>query len=157
MPRPHHILIAGTGNALLADDGVGVHAVRALEQDPIPGVTVADIGTAVLHGVSLLESVDRVLVIDAAKGGRPPGTIYLFDPTENTENKSMVSLHAMGLREAVRLLMPRGQPPAMTVLGVEPACLDHGMELSGPVQAALPQVVALARETVAGWLRADAA
>jgi hydrogenase maturation protease len=65
----------------------------------------------------------------------------------------MTSIHSMGLREAARFLMT-GQPaPPITVIGVEPETLDYGMDLSGPVQAALPRVVALARETVAGWLR----
>jgi Ni,Fe-hydrogenase maturation factor len=59
----------------------------------------------------------------------------------------------MGLREAARFL-GTGQPvPPITVIGVEPQTLDYGMELSGPAQAALKQVVSLARETVAGWMR----
>ncbi|MCX6903387.1 MAG: hydrogenase maturation protease, partial [Verrucomicrobia bacterium] len=149
--------IAGVGNALLSDDGIGVHAVRELQREPIPGVTLADIGTAVLHGLSFLESARRVLVIDAAKGGRPPGTIYLFDANGDAAGHYLNSLHALGLREAARVLLPNGLPPAITVLGVEPESLSYGMSLSSPVQAALPRVVALARETVAGWLRAESA
>jgi hypothetical protein len=41
------------------------------------------------------------------------------------------------------------------VIGVEPRVLDYGMALSAPVQAALPQVVALAREILSGWLRPE--
>jgi hydrogenase maturation protease len=153
MSSVRHILIAGVGNVLLSDDGVGVHAIRELQKNPMPGVTCAEIGTAILHGLHLLEKADRVLVIDAAKGGKPPGTVYFFEGTENTEAKSMTSIHSMGLREAARFLMA-GQPaPPITVIGVEPETLDYGMDLSGPVQAALPRVLALARETVAGWRR----
>jgi hydrogenase maturation protease len=157
MSSVRHILIAGVGNVLLSDDGVGVHAVRELQKHPLPGVTFAEIGTAILHGLHFLESADRVLVIDAARGGKPPGTVYLFEATEDTEAKSMTSIHSMGLREAARFLMA-GQPaPPITVIGVEPETLAYGMDLSGPVQAALPRVVALARETVAGWLRKSSA
>jgi hydrogenase maturation protease len=114
-------------------------------------VTMVEIGTAILHGLSFLESAARVLVIDAARGGQPPGTIYLFDAGEAGAPHPGSSLHALGLREAARLLLRPGSCPPITVLGVEPASLDYGLELSGPVRAALPRVVALARQTVAGW------
>ena len=151
MPPSPRLLIAGLGNELLSDDGVGVHALRELEQRPMPGVTTADVGTAVLHGLHFLETADRVLVIDAAKGGQPPGTVYLFDAAENAEARAVASVHAMGLREAARLLMTDRPAPRITVIGVEPETLAYGMSLSAPVRAALPGVVALARETVAGW------
>ncbi len=150
------ILIAGVGNLLFSDDGIGVHAVHELQKQPIPGVSIVDIGTAILHGLNFLESASRALVIDAAKGGQPPGTIYLFDVADGAGVKPVASIHALGLREAVRLLPPGKSPPPITVLGVEPALLGYGMELSAPVQAALPRVVSLARETVARWLREDA-
>lgn len=157
MSSAGRILIAGVGNELLSDDGVGVHAVRELQKHPLTGVTLAEIGTAILHGLHFLEQADRVLVIDAAKGGKPPGTVYLFSATEATEAKAITSIHSMGLREAARFLMT-GQPaPPITVLGVEPATLAYGMNLSPQVQAALPQVVALAQETVAGWRRQSVA
>jgi hydrogenase maturation protease len=147
-----HILIAGVGNLLLSDDGIGVHAVRELQKEPIPGVMMVEIGTAILHGLRFVESAERVLVIDAAKGGQPPGTIYVFDAIENSETKCMTSLHAMGLREAARFL-GMGQPsPPVTVLGVEPQTFDYCMSLSEPVQSALPRVRSLAREMVTGWL-----
>jgi hydrogenase maturation protease len=138
----------------MSDDGIGIHAIQELQKNPLPGVTMAEIGTAILHGLSFVESADRVLVIDAAKGGQAPGTIYHFDATEATETKAVSSIHALGLREAVRFLS-RGTPPPITVIGVEPLVLDYGMELSAPVRAALPQVVALARETLLRWQRAE--
>ena len=149
------ILIAGVGNELLSDDGIGVHAVRKLQEQPIPGVVMADIGTAILHGLHFLESAERVLVIDAAKGGQPPGTIYLFDAAQRTELKAPASIHAMGLREAAGFLLANKPAPLITVLGVEPETLEYGMNLSGPVQAALPRVLALARETVSSWQEDD--
>jgi hydrogenase maturation protease len=76
--KPTRVLIAGVGNVLLSDDGVGVHAVRELQKNPMPGVTVAEIGTAIFHGLHFLENAEHVLVIDATKGGKPPGTVYVF-------------------------------------------------------------------------------
>ena len=145
------ILIAGVGNELLSDDGVGIHAARELQKDPLAGVEVLEIGTAILHGMSSLENVDRVLVIDAARGGQPPGTVYLYEPADDTRDRAVNSVHALGLRAAAGFLMADGTVPKFTVLGVEPASLDCGMNLSASVQAALPRVIALARQTVAGW------
>ncbi len=146
LPCPPRVLLAGVGNLLLGDDGVGVHALHQLQKAPIPGVTMIELGTAILHGLEFVESADRVLLIDAAQGGGAPGTIYLFEATQNTETRAVTSLHAMGLREAVRFLS-KGPPPPITVIGVEPQRLDYTLELSAPLRAALPQVVALARQT----------
>jgi hydrogenase maturation protease len=148
LPR---VLIAGVGNELLSDDGVGIHVLRELQREPIPGVTMIEIGTDILHGLDYLESADRVLVIDAAKGGQPPGTIYLFETAVHEKTKAVTSIHAMGLREAASLLLSGRRLPSITVLGVEPQTLEYGMELSCPVQAALAQVTSLVRQTVLGW------
>ena len=153
---PETILLAGVGNLLMSDDGVGVHAIAELQREPIPGVTMADIGTAILHGMSFAESASRVLVIDAANGGQPPGTVYFFEAGEAAPLSPTSSIHALGLREAMRFLSQR-TPPPISIIGVEPQTIAYGMELSPPVRAALPGVVALARSTVAGWLRDHAA
>jgi Ni,Fe-hydrogenase maturation factor len=55
------------------------------------------------------------------------------------------------------LLLTGRVVPAMTVLGVEPESLEYGMNLSPCVQQALPKVVSLVRETIAGWKQADCA
>ncbi len=145
------LFIVGVGNLLMSDDGVGVHAVAALQKNPIPGVTMLEMGTAILHGVNLLESATRVLVIDAAHGGQPPGTIYQFEPGEPTGLPGAVSLHALGLREAMRFLSC-GPPPSISVIGVEPQTIACGLELSPVVGAALGAVIALARRTAVAWL-----
>ena len=77
--RRCRILIVGLGNVLLKDDGVGVHAVRELQKNPPDRLCVADVGTAVLHAVHLLEWAEKVIAIDAVKAGGAPGTIYAFD------------------------------------------------------------------------------
>ncbi len=74
-----NILVAGLGNLLLADDGVGVHLVRALEGTTPRGVTVVDVGTAVLDALHLFEGADRVLALDAMQAGGAPGDIYVFN------------------------------------------------------------------------------
>ena len=41
------------------------------------------------------------------------------------------------LQEALRMI-PAERRPELLILGVEPAVIDYGLELSAPVRAALP-------------------
>lgn len=152
-PPGGRLLALGLGNELLSDDGVGIHAIRALQEEPSPGVTAVELGTAILHGLEYLETADRVLVLDAVKGGAPPGTVYFFEAEKGRRPAAFSSVHALGLCEAANLLL-RGRVPPMTVVGVEPARLDYGFELSSPVRRALRDVIWLSRRTLAGWRRA---
>ena len=150
--RRCRILIVGLGNVLLKDDGVGVHAVRELQKDPPDGLCVAEIGTAVLHAVHLLEWAEKVIAIDAVKAGGAPGTIYAFDAGKEA-SEHRVSLHELNLLGALRFL-PQGHPkPEIVILGVEPEVIDYGLELSAAVQAAVPQVVNVAKEIADAWER----
>jgi hydrogenase maturation protease len=147
------ILIVGLGNVLMMDDGVGVHAVRELQKDPPHDVCIAEVGTAVLRAIHLIEQADKIIAIDAVKIGGPPGTIYAFS-AESAENQGhQVSLHELNLLGALRFLPPGHPRPEIVILGVEPQVIDYGLYLSEAVQAVLPQVVQAAREIVAGLER----
>ncbi|MEJ5330282.1 MAG: hydrogenase maturation protease [Desulfobaccales bacterium] len=151
--RPPRVLIAGLGNLLLRDDGVGVQAVRLLQAKPPSGVLVAEVGTQVLGALHLLEWADRVLALDALMAGGPPGTIYACRESDVALEAVQASLHELGLRAALHFL-PRERRPEVFILGLEPASLEPGLELSPPVQAALPRFLELARDSAArlrGW------
>jgi hydrogenase maturation protease len=148
--RRLRILIAGLGNLLLKDDGVGVHAVRALQQDPPPGALIAEVGTALLDGLHLLEWADKILAIDAMQAGGSPGTVYAFGVDDVAQPKLRASLHELSLITALRLIS-RKVPPEIAILGVEPETIDYGLELSPAVISALPQLTAAARDIVDRW------
>jgi hypothetical protein len=42
-------------------------------------------------------------------------------------------------------------PPVLRLVGVQPADLSIGVDMSGPVQEALPDVVDRAEQIVGGW------
>ncbi len=148
--RKPRILIAGLGNLLLMDDGVGVHAVRELEKDPPPDVVVADVGTAVLDALPLFEEANRILAIDALAAGGAPGTVYACGVRDVADEGIKASLHELSLVSALKFLRDRARRQVM-VLGVEPAVIDFGLQLSPAVAAALPRVVRAARRIVALW------
>lgn len=150
------VLIAGLGNILLRDDGVGVHAVRQLQHHCPPGVVTAEIGTAILSAFHLLEEAQRVIVIDAMQAGGAPGTVYTTTAHELEENKSPTSLHHLGLANAYRLMLNVSTPP-IDVVGIEPEAIDCGMNLSSRVEASLPKVVALVNSMLTKEQRAHSA
>jgi hydrogenase maturation protease len=150
--RPPRVLIAGLGNFLLQDDGVGVHAVRNLQKNPPPGAVVAEVGTAVLGALHLLEWADKILALDAMQAGGPPGTVYACGVEDVAQPGIRNSLHELAITNALRFLKRR-TAPEIVILGVEPQTIDYGLELSEPVTAALPQLNQAVRKMVARWRR----
>jgi hydrogenase maturation protease len=144
LPRP--IAIVGVGNLLLSDDGVGIHAVRRLQSDSrIESMArLIDGGTV---GTDLLAEVcgcERLLIVDAVDAGLPPGTIIWMDfsgpDPQKIDTRNAHQSGIPGLLDDLRLL---GQAPRQVVLvGVQPAALGLGTQLSPEVAGALPAVSA---------------
>ena len=65
------ILVLGVGNTLMRDDGVGVHAVRALADGyELPAnVLVVDGGVAGLRLLGDIAAADYLIIVDAVKNG----------------------------------------------------------------------------------------
>lgn len=140
------VLILGIGNLLLSDEGIGIHAVRCLaERELPPGVEVLDGGTSGADLVDHLEGRTKVIVIDAASGDGPPGTVYRCEARELIEQEGSLSLHEFGLADSLHMAERLGcAPQRVIVLGVQPATLEPGMELSPEVAAVLPGILKLA-------------
>ncbi len=147
-------MIVGVGNILLKDEGIGVHVVRALQEmslaSPKGEVEVVDGGTSP-SAFDTAEGADKLIIVDAARGGGEPGTVYRFAPDEvSGERKLLASLHDLGLMDSLRM-MEAGNPPRETVIiGVEPAEVDWGLELTPALRERLPDVVRLVVEEQAG-------
>jgi hydrogenase maturation protease len=149
------IVIVGVGNVLLKDEGVGVHVVRALQEmsltSPKVEVEVVDGGTSP-SAFDSAEGADKLIIVDAARCGGEPGTVYRFAPDEvSGEPKLLTSLHDLGLLDSLRMMECVGNPPRETVIiGVEPAEVDWGLELTPALRGKLPDVVRRVVEEQAG-------
>lgn len=137
-PDPR-ILIAGLGNLLMTDDGVGVHAAHMLAGDPPHDCLVVEIGAALLRALHLLESSDHVIVIDAMEAGGEPGTIYGMEASEADDQGLPFSLHELGLAKVLSML-EGDRMPQVHVIGVEPGAIGLGLDLTPRVREALPEV-----------------
>jgi hydrogenase maturation protease len=99
------ILIAGLGNLLLRDDGVGIHAVRQFQRVSGSRYRAVEVGCAVLDALHLLEWSEKILLIDAMEAGGPPGTVYRVSSIEELDGGAVpASLHELSIVQALRMI-----------------------------------------------------
>ena len=133
------ILIIGIGNPFRHDDGVGFFVIDKLEER---GICDAEIRRIKPDGYSLLETWigrDLVIIIDAARGMGPVGTVRHFDALneEIYSNLSPVSSHSLSLPETISLGKTLDQlPHQLLVFAIEAGELGFGTELSPEVEEA---------------------
>jgi len=133
--------VLGIGNVLLRDEGIGCHVVHALEGIPLPEVKIIDGGTCP-DVLQLLEDADKLVIVDAVKGGGTPGQIYRFHLEDITlEQKPFLSLHDMGLVDNLMLMQLWHSIGETIIIGVEPKELEWGLELSPELREKMPQII----------------
>ena len=152
--RKPKILIAGLGNLLLRDDGVGVHAVREFQKLDQSTFCAVDIGCAIFDALHLLEWAEKILLIDAMKAGGQPGTVYRINTLDDLESGDMLaSLHELSIIQALKIIR-RKERPEICILGIEPETIDFGLDLTRNVEAALPLVLETGQAIVKEWIKA---
>jgi len=133
--------VLGIGNVLLRDEGVGCHVVHALEGIPLPDVKIIDGGTCP-DVLQFLEDADKLIIVDAVKGGGTPGQIYRFHLEDITlEQKPFLSLHDMGLVDNLMLMQLWRNIGEAVIIGVEPREINWGLELSPELREKMPQII----------------
>jgi hydrogenase maturation protease len=148
MSVSENILILGLGNLLLQDEGVGIHAVRALEAGqagPLPSnVRTLDGGTGGFHLVGEIQESEHVIMVDATLDGKPPGTVTLLEPRYASDFPPLLSAHEVGLRDMIESMMLTGDVPRIHLITISAANINEiGMELTPAVQAAIPEVLTI--------------
>jgi hydrogenase maturation protease len=145
------ILVLGVGNLLLSDEGVGVHvAQRMMTMAMPPEVQVVEGGTDGFGLVNVITEADRMILIDAVRGGGQPGSIYRFEIEDCPPYPDIfkTSVHQISILEVINLSSLIGSTPRTTIIGIEPACMEMGMELSPAVEAKVPRVIQMIKEEV---------
>lgn len=144
------IVIMGIGNLLLGDDGVGVHAVRALQNCEFPeNVLLLDVGTAFVDAAYALDNATHIIVLDAIRAQSAVGSVYRVLLEKCRQSTYMGSLHGFDIFRMLALSQNECPPENIVVYGVEPASIDCSLELSEPVTHALPELVAAVAHEVA--------
>jgi hydrogenase maturation protease len=139
--------VIGIGNTLLSDDGVGSELSRRLMAMDLPAnVLVRDGGCALSDVLLSLEKPDRIIILDAVRGGGHPGDVYCFSADvlrgRMKTPRYYTSVHEFGLTEAISMAgIAWGGLPPVTVIGIEPKTLDPGMGLSEVLREKMEPII----------------
>ena len=152
-----NITVLGIGNIVLGDEGFGVRAMEHLQQtsEYADDVEFLDGGTLGMELLPFITGIDRLLIIDAVRGGGKPGDIYIFRGDEvDAHFADKLSAHEIGIQDVLTALKLTGREiPEVVVVGAEPLCLDAGTNLSPVMIKALPGVCQLAAAEINRWQR----
>jgi hydrogenase maturation protease len=152
MGRP--LLVLGVGNVLMSDDGVGVHVVRALDAGRAidddgglpPGASVVDGGTAGLSLLPLIGQAGAMVVVDAVDVGAAPGTVHVLTGADLHSGRFHLSVHQVGTADLLSAAALLGTLPAdVLLIGIQPARIEPGLQMSPKVRSAVPLAVQTVR------------
>ncbi len=148
------ILVMGVGNPLMRDEGAGPRTVEILMNafDYPDNVEVVDCGTMGYTILDVLRGVDHLIVVDALRADDlEPGEVVRLDPSDFATSQVMHSLHDIRLPEVLQAAALIGTAPTTVAIGIQiEEIAEWVVELSEPVEAALPIAVAAVLEELAG-------
>jgi hydrogenase maturation protease len=140
------VTIAGIGNILMGDDGIGPYVARVLEsQYDFDGAKVADLGTPVLDFPDHLDGSETILIIDAVENRKEPGTITVYTRDDMVKNGVPVRTdpHSPALSEMMLRAELTGVGPKDAVLvGITAKACEYYTPISQEVKNAVPNAVA---------------
>jgi len=149
-----NIVVLGVGNTIHSDDGLGVHALRRLEQDvrlPV-GISLVDGGTRGLELVASVHDCSRLLILDAVDVGEAPGTFVRMAGDELRGLSTGASVHQLAVADLLNTLpLVSDIEREIVLLGIQPHSTDWGTDLSEPVEAAMGALVERALEQLLSW------
>ncbi len=120
--------VLGIGNDMRRDDGVGLYIINRLEADRSV-VMIENVGSVPeAFTRPLLEfGAERIILIDAADMGLPPGSVRLI----NKEHISSVALTTHSLPLSFLMMYFEQETHARTILlGIQPESIDFGEGLT---------------------------
>jgi hydrogenase 3 maturation protease len=134
------IAILGIGNDLRTDDGLGPYIVNTIKFDN-PNVMIENVGS-VPEGFArpLAEfGAKRVIMIDAADMGKPPGHIELV--TKDRIGGISISTHSMPL-SFLMMYLEQETGGETILLGVQPKSIQFGEGLNPEIQEVAENIIA---------------
>jgi len=138
-------LVLGVGNLLMGDEGVGVAAIRHLEEHGFAGqAELVDGGTSGFHLLGLFRNQQHLILIDAATDDKPLGTVSLTRPRYANDFPSTLTAHDIGLKDLLESAALLDYWPEVDLITISIGDLGlMTMDLSPAVAAALPEVESL--------------
>lgn len=149
-------IVLGLGNTLNRDEGLGVQAVKRVESclgSAGAPIEFLDGGVLGLNLLPWVEESSHLLVLDAVNAHKEPGTLIELKRDEIPLYSGIkLSDHQVTFQEVLGLANFRGHlPPFLYLIGIQPADLATGVDLSPVVQAAMPGMVERALDILQEW------
>jgi len=131
----NEIAVMGLGNPFMSDEGIGVKLVTHLrDRKWVPQhIDVLDMGTTGMGVLHAMTGRRKVIFIDCALMGEPPGTLRRFTPEQAVSRKvqTRLSLHEGDLLHTIRLAGQTDDgPKEIIIFGIQPAKVGPGEELT---------------------------
>jgi hydrogenase maturation protease len=146
--------VLALGNSLFSDDGTGPAALRLLEGAAgLPDGAVFIDGSALgLEAAAMIAGTDRLLILDSVNADAAPGTVIRMEGDALTGLRGGGSVHRLGLGDLVSALAVMGRMPKdVVLLGIQPASVEMGVELTPAVSSALPGLVSACLRQLREW------
>jgi hydrogenase maturation protease len=142
-------LVLGLGNVLMGDEGVGVHVVRAVEKHSLPAnVECLDGGTGGFTLLEPLQSATRVILIDAAADGNPPGTVTRTTPRFSRDYPPTLTAHDIGVKDLLDVFYIQGGGPEVILYAI-------AIDPKQPISMELSEVTAQAAKVAVAEILAE--
>jgi len=138
-------LVLGIGNLLIGDEGVGCLTVEALSRRYTlpPSVECVDGGTAGFELLSMIDSKEHVILIDALRNDMEPGTVVMVEG-EHVPKAFMARTtpHQLGICDVLAAAqLTEIMPKHLTLYGIEPKQMEVGIGLTPEVQAGMEKII----------------
>ena len=139
-PENKKVLVAGLGNPLMGDEGIGNYLITKFEglSNRWPLVEFLDVGTGGMSLLHIIAGWPKVIFIDCAFMKCEPGTIKRFTPDEVQTVKILAhqSLHEADILKVTKLSAQLQQSHQEIVFfGIEPEIIEQKQELSESLSA----------------------
>ena len=149
-------IVLGLGNTLNSDEGLGVQGVKELEArlgKLASRVEFLDGGVLGLNLLPWVEEASHLLVLDAVNAHKEPGTLIELKRDEIPLYTGIkLSDHQVTFQEVLGLAQFRGHlPEHLHLIGIQPADLSTGVDLSPIVSATMPRMLAQAQAVLREW------
>jgi hydrogenase maturation protease len=152
---PEGTVVIGLGSPLMGDDGVGLIALEALRAStPFePQPLLVDGGTWGMNLLPIIESAERLLLVDAIRAGGIPGQVVVLERDALPRALGIkLSPHQIDLQEVLTLAELRGRLPRESVaIGLEPDRVELGWGVSPAMTRGLDALLERIAARLVAW------
>lgn len=136
-----NLLLVGIGNRLRGDDAAGLMVISRLKRKKVKKASLMYCGSVPENFTGEIKRIrpTHIIFFDAVEMGQDPGTYAFINEDEMCAGT--VSTHKQSLRILFRILRHGIPNVKISMIGIQPKCLDFGKRMSRPVDRGVSSLV----------------